>query len=71
LILEYRGQYTSQEVGETFHHGVTTLSIDLTKRLDLDVSFIWDRVQNPKEDSSGETPKQDDLQLILGLGVRF
>ena len=41
LILEYRGQYTSRDVGETTHHSVGTLSLELTKRLDLDVSLVW------------------------------
>lgn len=71
LILEYRGQFTSREVGETLHHGVATLSVDLTKRLDLNVSFIWDRVQNPKPDGGGLVPEQDDFRLIVGLGMRF
>jgi hypothetical protein len=71
LILEYRGQYTSREVGETFHHSVSTLSVELTKRFDLDVSFVWDRTQRPKPDSNGEVPKQDDFRLIVGLGVTF
>jgi putative salt-induced outer membrane protein YdiY len=48
LTLEYRGQYTSREVGETTHHGVSTLSFELTKRFDLDVSFIWDRISNSR-----------------------
>ena len=42
-----------------------------TKRLDLDVSVVWDRTQNPKQESSGAVPKQDDFRLTLGLGVRF
>jgi Protein of unknown function, DUF481 len=71
LILEYRGQYTSREVGETFQHTVSTLSVELTKRFDLDVSFVWDRTQSPKPDSSGAVPRQDDYRLTLGLGVRF
>jgi putative salt-induced outer membrane protein YdiY len=71
LILEYRGQYTSREVGETFHHAVSTLSVELTKRFDLDVSFVWDRTQIPKPDSNDVVPKQDDFRLIVGLGVRF
>ena len=71
LILEYRGQYTSKETGATFHHTVSTLELELTKRLDLDVSFVWDRTQNPQAESSGTIPKQDDFRLVLGLGVRF
>lgn len=71
LILEYRGQYTSREVGETTHHAVSTLSLELTKRLDLDVSFIWDRIANPKVDADGVRPKPDDFRLVVGLGVDF
>jgi putative salt-induced outer membrane protein YdiY len=71
LILEYRGQYTSREVGETTHHGVGTLSFELTKRFELDVSFIWDRISNPKVGTDGIQPKPDDFRLVVGLGVDF
>ena len=71
LILEYRGQYTSREVGETTHHGVSTLSIELTKRCDLDVSFIWDRISQPKVGADGLQPKPDDFRLVVGIGVDF
>ena len=71
LIMEYRGQFTSREVGETTHHSVSTLSLELTKRLDLDVSLVWDRISNPKVGSDGIQPKPDDFRLVLGLGVDF
>ncbi len=71
LILEYRGQFTRRIVGETLHHSVSTLDIDLTKRFDLNVSFVWDRIQSPQQDSSGVTPYPDDYRLVFGLGVRF
>jgi hypothetical protein len=50
---------------------VSTIELKLTKRFDLDVSFVWDRIQDPKEEKGGTVPKQDDFRLILGLGVRF
>jgi len=71
LILEYRGQYTSREIGETIHHAVGTLSFDVTKRFDLDVSLTWDRIANPKVGSDGVPPKPDDFRLVVGLGVDF
>ena len=71
LILEYRGQYTSRQVGETTHHSVSTLSIELTKRFDLDVSFVWDRISNPKVGADGARPTPDDFRLVVGLGVDF
>jgi putative salt-induced outer membrane protein YdiY len=70
-IIEYRGQYTSREVGETTHHGVSTLSVDLNKRLTLDVSGIWDRISNPKVGANGVQPQPDDFRLVVGLGVHF
>jgi putative salt-induced outer membrane protein YdiY len=70
-ILEYRGQYTSREVGETTHHGQSTLSLDLNKRLTLDVSGIWDRISDPKVGANGVQPKPDDFRLVVGLGVHF
>ena len=71
MILEYRGIFTSREAGETTHHAVGTLSLELTKRLDLDVSFIWDRITNPTVGSDGVQPKPDDFRLVLGLGIDF
>jgi putative salt-induced outer membrane protein YdiY len=71
LIIEYSGRYTSQQVGETTHHAVGTLSFDITKRFDLDVSFTWDRIANPKVGSDGVQPKPDDFRLVVGLGVDF
>ena len=71
LILDYRGQYTSREIGETTHHAVGTLSFDVTARLDLDISLTWDRIANPKVGADGVPPKADDFRLVVGLGVDF
>ncbi|MGD0208477.1 MAG: DUF481 domain-containing protein [Verrucomicrobiota bacterium] len=70
-LVQYRGQYTSREVGETTHHAVSTLSVDLNKRLTLDVSGIWDRISDPKVSAGGVKPKPDDFSLVVGLGVHF
>lgn len=69
--LDYRGQYTSREVGETTHHAQSTLSLDLNKRFTLDVSGIWDRISDPKIGADGVQPKPDDFRLVLGMGVHF
>jgi len=71
LILDYHGQFTSKEVGETTHHSVITLSLELSKRLDLDVSFVWDRITRPKVGADGIQPQPDDFRLVVGLGVKF
>lgn len=70
-IVEYRGQYTSRQVGETTHHLVSTVSFDVTQRLDLDVSFVWDRISVPKVGADGVEPKPDDFRLVLGVGLEY
>lgn len=70
-LVQYRGQFTRREVGETTHHAVSTLSLDVTRRLDLDVSLVWDRISVPKAGADGRTPKPDDFRLIVGAGVEF
>jgi hypothetical protein len=47
------------------------LSIDLNKRLTLDVSGIWDRISDPKVGANLVQPKPDDFRLVVGLGVHF
>lgn len=71
FIFDYRGVLTSRDAGETTHHTVGTFSIEVTKRLDLDLSLVWDRVTNPKPDATGVEPKPDDFRLIVGLGLDF
>jgi len=71
LILDYRGQYAKSDVGETTHHAVSTLSLELTKRFDVNISFVWDRTANPKVGDDLVRPEPDDFRLVVGLGVDF
>jgi hypothetical protein len=34
-------------------------------------SFVWDRVQEPRPESSGVVPEKDDYRLIVGVGFDF
>ncbi|MDG1985141.1 MAG: hypothetical protein P8M11_11265, partial [Planctomycetota bacterium] len=53
------------------HNMVTSLSVDLTDDLELDVSFVWDRVNRPAADASGEVPLPDDLRTTIGINWAF
>lgn len=70
-IVEYRGQWTRGENGDNTHHFVTTLEFEIHKRLLLNVSFIWDRISNPREEAGGDSPIPDDFRLTTSLGVDF
>jgi hypothetical protein len=47
------------------------LEIDIHKNLDLDISYVWDRVAQPKTDADGVTPEKDDFRLMVDFGLDF
>jgi hypothetical protein len=67
----YDFQIVNEESGTYTHHLVTALEIDLTSWLDFDVSFVWDRTEDPTSEADGTVPEQDDFYLIFGLGIEF
>ena len=71
LILEYKIDVGLSDLNDTNHHAVATVSVDMTKVLDLDVTFIWDRVGKPERDADGDTPEKDDFRLLVGVGFDF
>ena len=68
---DYRFLIVKPEAGRYTHHFLTSLSIDSFGPLDVDLSFVWDRVQRPRPDSAGIVPKKDDYRVIFGLGFDF
>jgi putative salt-induced outer membrane protein YdiY len=69
--LLYQAGITVPDPGDTTMHGEVILSIEITKIFDLDVSWIWDRVQSPEPNADGTVPKQDDVKLTVGIGIDF
>ena len=59
----------NKESGTYTHHAIATFETELTKILDFDVSFVWDRTQDPQVRADGTQPSQDDFKLLLTLGV--
>jgi hypothetical protein len=53
------------------HTAVGTLSLDVWKSLELDLSLRWDRVGSPQERPDGSTPKNDDLRMTVEIGWEF
>jgi putative salt-induced outer membrane protein YdiY len=69
FIGTYRAQYASDEAGGITTHSDSTIEIEVTDNIDLNFSFIWDRMQNPVSDELGTTPKKDDFRMIFGVGL--
>jgi hypothetical protein len=62
---------TEEDAGLYTHHAVSTLEFEIKRHLNLDVSFVWDYLQNPQTESSGAVPVHSDFRLNLGVGVKF
>jgi hypothetical protein len=67
----YNAMVTDEESGTYLHHFDTGLDFDLVGNLDFNISWVWDRVQDPRRDENGVLPEQDDYRIIFGLGWDF
>jgi len=70
-IESFDATLTSQQAGLYTHHIVSTVEFEIKRFLDLDLSLVWDYLQNPKAESNDVIPEHSDLRLTLGVGVRF
>lgn len=50
---------------------LSTLSVDLWWNFELDLTFAWDRQNNPRADEDGNLPEKDDYRLTTGIGWDF
>lgn len=69
--LTYNAFFTDKANGTYNHHLDTGLAIDLIGNLDFNISWIWDRIQDPRPLEDGTMPEQDDYRLVFGLGWDF
>lgn len=63
IVNERSGTYT--------HHLVAAFENELTSWLSLDISFVWDKIQDPQPKADGTLPEQNDYYMIFGLGIDF
>ena len=71
FIFDYRFFIVNEDSGTYTHHMLTGLEFELTSLLDFDITLVWDRIQDPRANSDGTFPKQDDFRLTFGLGFDF
>jgi hypothetical protein len=70
-FFEYQFYVVNEESGTYNHHLITGFEFELFGDFDLDVSWVWDRIQDPRQNSDGSFPKQDDFRTIVSLGYSF
>lgn len=67
----YKVQIVATDIDKTNHHAESIFSFDIWGPLELDLTFIFDRVEQPVADENGVTPLSNDYTLTMGLGVDF
>ncbi len=67
----YSVQLVATDLDKTNHHLESRLSVDIWGALDFDVTFNWDRIENPVSDKNGVRPQSDDLRISVGFGIDF
>ena len=68
---EYRIQFVNEASGNYNHHLLASFETELTKRIDFDLSWAWDRTDQPRPDETGFVPRQDDFRTSIGLTFEF
>lgn len=71
LDLDHRFHVVNAVSGAYTHHLVSSLEVEMTSLLSLDLMFTWDRTQRPTPDASGTVPKRDDVRLGMLLSLDF
>ena len=70
-LFSFQMTFLDEESGQYQHHLLTTLSTDLIRNIDFDVSVVWDRTASPPPDAQGNIPEKDDFRLMVGISFDF
>ena len=67
----YSFNLVNKKSGTYNHHMIAALETELTSWLDFDISFVWDRTEDPRPEDDGTVPEKDDYYLIFSVGVEY
>jgi hypothetical protein len=71
LLIDYNLRVLNEESGTVTQHGRAKLSTEFIGDLDIDISFIFDRIETPQVAADGSVPEKNDYQLVFSLGYKF
>jgi putative salt-induced outer membrane protein YdiY len=66
----YQAQIGIPNTEATDHHAQLKFSVEITRYVDLDVTFDWDHIGQPI-DTGGGVPVPNDYRLGIGIGLDF
>jgi hypothetical protein len=67
----FSSSFTNAEAGGYSHHSVSTLEFEIKRKLNLDLSLVWDYLKSPQTQSDGTVPKHSDFRFVTSLGVEY
>ncbi len=71
LDTSYRVQVVATDMDKTSHHFESTLSVDIWGPLDLDMTFMLDRIEKPEQDDDGIRPDSNDITIMAGFSIEL
>jgi len=71
FIFNYDIKAGKKKSGGYSHHMIATFENEISRRIDLDVSFMWDRINHPAVDNQGVLPSPDDYRIMIGVDYTF
>lgn len=71
LVADYTLRLGVPQVERTTHDLSTVVEIEITRAIDIDISFLWDRSETPVADQDGVVPEKNDFRLVLGIGLEY
>ena len=71
LKIDYSIQLGVPDLSDFTSHFLIALSFDLIADLDLDITLVHDRVNEPRTAANGDTPLSDDFRMSVGIGFKF
>jgi len=71
FIVKYQAYFVDKPSGTYIQHALATFETELISDFDLDVTWVWDRIQDPKQNSDGTVPDKDDFKTILSIAYSF
>lgn len=71
LNFDYRYTFAESLSGGDAQYANAGLEIEVTQKIDFDISIVWEHLDNPIADGDGITPQNDDYKLIFALGIDF
>lgn len=69
LTVNHTSLIVATDIGRTSGNTRSVLSYKVNDLIDIETTFVHDRVWEPVPNAAGVTPKKDDFQLIFSLAV--